>query len=90
MTQTRVFEGTWEELAVYAPALRGKKLRLTIVEDVIQAPARVTEEDRIAAIRAGMGKFADPSRMVLASEELRRERQQDDARLERKLRSSPK
>lgn len=89
MAQPQVLEGTWEELSVYAPTFYGKKLRLMIVEDENPAPAYESEEARIAAIRAGMGKFADPTRKTLASEELRQERQRDDAQLEQKLGSSP-
>ena len=90
MARTQVLEGTWEELSVHAPALYGKKLRLMIVEDEVQVPTRDTEEVRIAAVHAGMGKFADPARQTLASEELRRERQRDEARLDQKPGSDPR
>ena len=89
MAHTRVLEGTWEELSVHAPALYGKKLRLMIVEDEIHVLTHDTEEARIDAIRAGMGKFADPMRKTLASEELRQERQRDEARLDQKPGSNP-
>jgi len=88
MAQKQVLEGTWEELSVHAPALYGKKLRLMIVEDEVQVSTHDNEEVRIAAIHAGMGKFTDPTRQTLASEELRRERKRDEARLDQKLGSN--
>jgi hypothetical protein len=89
MAQAYVLEGTWEELSVHAQALYGKKLRLIIIEDEVQGLTPDTEEARVAAIRAGMGKFADPTRKTLASEELRQERQRDEARHEQKSGSNP-
>lgn len=88
MALPQVLEGTWDELAVYADELRGKKLRLTIVGEDTSKPQE-TEESRVAAVWAGMGKFADPLRSGLAGEELRRERQQDDVRLEQNLSYKP-
>jgi hypothetical protein len=35
-SRSNVYEGTWEELAAYEPELRGRKLRLTVIEE---APA---------------------------------------------------
>lgn len=89
MEQPEVLEGTWEELSVHAPSFHGKKLRLTIVEDENQLETMNSEEARVAAIHAGMGKFADPTRKLLASEELRRERRRDETRMEPNLGSHP-
>lgn len=88
MAPPQVLEGTWEELSVHAATFSGKKLRLVIVEDD-DALTYNPEEIRIAAIRAGVGKFADPSLKTLASEDLRQERQQDDRRFEMQQGSSP-
>jgi hypothetical protein len=85
---SRVLEGTWEELSVYAATFRGKRLRLIVGDDETTSRVSATEEARIAGIRSGLGRFADPARTTLASEELRRERQQDDARLEPNTRVS--
>lgn len=32
MSQLLEYEGTWEELAIHEPELRGKKLKLTVLE----------------------------------------------------------
>jgi len=73
-----VMEGTWEELSIHAGSFGGKRLRLTIVDADTVTPAYQTESARIAAIRAGIGKFADPTRTTLASDDLRYERQCDE------------
>ena len=89
MAQPQILEGTWEELSVHASDFTGKRLRLVILDEGDPLLARNSEETRIAAIREGMGKFADPSRKNFASEELRQERWRDDSHLDRKLESLP-
>ncbi len=66
-----VLEGTWNELSVHARSFGEKRLRLMIVEVDLDAVAHDTEEARLAAIRAGIGKFAQSGRTTMASTELR-------------------
>lgn len=82
VTQPTVLEGTWEELSAHAHGFFGKRLRLVTIEDGHKTLPVDTEVARIAAIRGGMGKFADTSRTTLASEELCDERRRDEANFE--------
>jgi hypothetical protein len=59
MTQPEVFEGTWEELAAYAEAFKGRKLRLIVLPVAAEATARGTDELRLREAAARLFAEAD-------------------------------
>ena len=44
MAQLEVFEGTWEELAAHAEALKGRKLRLIVLPSEAETTGTLTDE----------------------------------------------
>ena len=82
MAQPQVLQGSWAQLSKQAEELQKyPNLYLIIPAEEIGSPGvsprddnKTTEAARIAAIRAGMGKFSYGG---LANEELRRERKAD-------------
>ena len=91
MAQPQVIQGSWEQLSKRAAELQQyPSLYLIIPAETVSSDAASPAESeakevaRIAAIHAGMGKFTYNG---LASEELRRERNTDNEREERRLAS---
>jgi len=52
MAQLEVFEGTWEELAAHAEALKGHKLRLIVLPSEAETTDTLADETALRA-RAG-------------------------------------
>jgi hypothetical protein len=65
MAQLEVFEGTWEELAAYAEALKGRKLRLIVLPSEAEAADTCADE---GALRERAGQlFVEADNLVRIS-----------------------
>ena len=75
-------EGTWEEVAVHAALLAGRRVRLTVLSTDVEAepdlspPVQERDLERVACVKRLRGKFAGTAG-TMASELLHRERQAD-------------
>ncbi len=49
MAQLEVFEGTWEELAAHAEALKGRKLRLIVLPSEAETTGTLPDETGLRA-----------------------------------------
>ena len=67
-----IFEGTWDELLLHGGELRGKKLRLTVLDEQ-PGPYHLA---RAAAVNAVFGKYAS---LGVSTDDLHRERLTDKA-----------
>ena len=61
MTHPEVIEGTWEELAAYAEALKGRRLRLIVLPVAAETTDSVTSEPRLRETAARLFAEADCS-----------------------------
>jgi len=59
MAHLEVFEGTWEELATHAEALKGRKLRLIVLPVEAETTDSITDEPRLREAAARLFAEAD-------------------------------